>query len=81
MAKTYGPTGEGVKPTLGVSATMGDTIAKPGAGQRVVSGAGEPPEFASPASSNAGDRKPSAAGAEPDFASPGGPQGWSHGKK
>lgn len=82
MAKTYGPTGEGVKPTLGVDATMGDSLAKPGGGSKAPGGAaGEAPEFAGPASSDAGDRKPPAAGAAPEWAGPGGTQGWSHGKK
>lgn len=82
MAQTYGPTGEGVKPKLGVTATMGDSLAQPGAGAKVPgSPSTDIPEWASPASSDAGDRKPASAGAEPDFASPGGPQGWTHGKK
>jgi hypothetical protein len=82
MAKTYGPTGEGVKPTLGVDATMGESLAKPGGAQKISVGApGDIPKFAGPATKDAGDRKPPPAGTAPDFAKPGGPQGWTHGKK
>jgi len=81
MAYTYGPTGEGVKPKLGVDATMGESLAQPGAGQKISVTSGEIPKFAAPATSDAGQRKPAAGGAAPDFAKPGGPQGWSHGRK
>jgi|694.fasta_scaffold54163_2 hypothetical protein len=81
MAKTYGPTGEGVKPTLGVAATMGDSIASPGAASKVP---GSPttdiPAFAAPGGPG-GEKRVGSAGAAPDFASPGGAQGYSHGKK
>ncbi len=81
MAQTYGPTGEGVKPKLGVDATMGDSLASPG-GAEVVSGSMnvDIPEFAAPASRNSGEIKPAPAGATPDFAGPGGAQGFTHGK-
>jgi hypothetical protein len=81
MAKTYGPTGEGVKPTLGVDATMGGSLAQPGGAEMVP---GNPdvycPPFAGPASRDSGERKPAPAGAAPEFAGPGGAQGWSHGR-
>lgn len=77
--KTYGPTGEGVKPKLGVSATMQDSLAKPGDNEKVPgSPSTDIPEFASPGGP---EKKPSAGGQHPDFAGPGGAQGWSHGKK
>jgi hypothetical protein len=81
MAQTYGPTGEGVKPKLGVDATMGDSLAMPG-GAQLVSGSMnvDIPEFAAPATRDAGEIKPAPAGATPDFAGPGGAQGFSHGK-
>lgn len=79
MAKTYGPTGEGIKPTLGVDATMGDSLAQPGGAEHVHGSHGtDVPSFAAPASADAGERKPKPAGAAPDFAGPGGAQGWSH---
>jgi hypothetical protein len=81
MAQTYGPTGEGVKPKLGVDATMGDSLAMPG-GPEMVPGSPDTycPPFAGPAARDAGDRKPAPAGATPDFAGPGGAQGFTHGK-
>lgn len=82
MAQTYGPTGEGVKPKLGVDATMGDSLAQPGGASKAPAGVStDIPEFAAPAGSNAGDRKPPAGGAAPEFAGPGGAQGFSHGSK
>jgi hypothetical protein len=81
MAQTYGPTGEGVKPKLGVDATMGDSLASPGGGQAAKGGSTDIPEFAGPASSDSGQRKPASAGAAPEFAGPGGAQGYSHGSK
>ena len=81
MATTYGPTGEGKKPTLGVTATMGDSLGTPGAAQMIPGGQDTYcPPFAGPASRDAGEIKPAPAAATPDFAGPGGAQGWSHGK-
>lgn len=78
--KTYGPTGEGVKPKLGVTATMEDSLAKPGGAQGTVSASTDIPDFAGPGVSG-GQKKGSSAKAAPDFAGPGGTQGWSHGSK
>jgi hypothetical protein len=81
MAATYGPTGEGVKPKLGVDATMGDSLAMPGGAELVPGSMNvDIPEFAGPATRDAGEIKPAPAGATPDFAGPGGAQGFSHGK-